>query len=159
MSSNNSSITKGSISYADMMPLMLDKLNKGYSITLKLRGISMRPFLEDGRDRGVLTKPTTFKGGDVVFALLPQGYYVLHRIIKIDGENLTLRGDGNFACEYCTKSDVKATAVAFYRKGRNTLDKTTDLKWKVYSFLWMRLFFMRRILLFLYRKLCLKQSQ
>ena len=60
MSSNNSSITKGSITYADMMPLMLDKLNKGYSITLKLRGISMRPFLEDGRDRGVLTKPTTF---------------------------------------------------------------------------------------------------
>lgn len=159
MSSNNSSITKGSITYADMMPLMLDKLNKGYSITLKLRGISMRPFLEDGRDRGVLTKPTAFKVGDVVFALLPQGYYVLHRIIKIDGENLTLRGDGNFACEYCTKSDVKATAVAFYRKGRNTLDKTTDLKWKVYSFLWMRLFFMRRILLFLYRKLCLKQSQ
>lgn len=47
--------------------------------------------------------------------------YVLHRIINIHGESVTLRGDGNILTESCNLDDIKGIAVGFYRKGREKL--------------------------------------
>ena len=40
-----------------IIPEIAKLLDEGHSVTLKLRGMSMRPFLEDGRDKAILTKP------------------------------------------------------------------------------------------------------
>ena len=90
----------------------------------------MRPFLEDGRDKAILTKPTNIKVGDPVLAELTGQQYVLHRIIAINGNDVVLRGDGNYLCEYCTLDDIRASVVGFYRKGRKTIDYTNHWKWK-----------------------------
>lgn len=136
---------------AELLPFIINELEKtpGKTVTLPLRGRSMRPFLEDGRDMALLTLATNPKVGDAVLAEIHPLHFVLHRIIRIDGERVTLRGDGNLACEYCLLSDIKATALGFFRKGRKQLDSTSGRKWLVYSWFWTRLYPIRRYLLFL----------
>jgi len=132
------------------LPFVVEQLKDGHTVTLPLRGRSMRPFLEDGRDKALLTLADYPKVGDAVLAEISKGVFVLHRIIKIDGLNVTLRGDGNLGNEYCSLSDIRAKAIGFYRKGRQTPDRTDGLKWRVYSWWWMRLYPIRRYLLFIF---------
>lgn len=136
---------------AEFLPFVISELEsvKGKTVTLPLRGRSMRPFLEDGRDCALLIAAELVNEGDAVLAETYPGHFVLHRIIKIDGRQVVLRGDGNFGNEYCTLDDVKAKALGFYRKGRKHLDATDGTKWLVYSWLWTRLYPIRRYLLFL----------
>ena len=135
----------------EFIPKVAELINEGHTVTINLRGFSMRPFLEDRRDKAVLKVATTINNGDVVLAQISPGRYALHRVININGDTITMRGDGNLTTEQCTKSDVCGKAVCFYRKGRNTPDRTDGMKWKIYSAIWTRLFPIRRYLLFVYR--------
>ena len=81
-----------------------------------------------------------------------EGYYVLHRIVRAEGDLLTLMGDGNIrGTEHCKRSDVIAKAIGFVRKGRNETDWTTGWKWTVYSWIWTRMLPLRRWLLLVWR--------
>ena len=127
-------------------------LSEGHTVTLRVRGNSMRPFLEDRRDSIVLTTVTHINIGDAVLAEIAPGRYVFHRIIAIDGENVTLMGDGNVnGTEHCTKADIKANALAVVRKGKTY--STDGKRWKRYSALWVRLRPLRRWLLAIHRRL------
>ena len=139
-----------------LLPEIVKMLNEGHTVTLRLRGYSMRPFLEDNRDKALLTHPTHPKVGDPVLAEIQPGHFVLHRIVAIEGENVTLRGDGNLADEHCLLSDVKGAVIGFYRKGRQQLDRTDGLKWRIYSWFWMNLYPIRRYLLAFHRRIWLK---
>lgn len=144
------------IANALLLPEVIKLTNEGRTVTLPLRGYSMRPFLEDGRDKALLQKPANIKVGDAVLAEIAPRHYVLHRIISIEGNAVTLLGDGNLATEHCRLEDVKATAIGFYRKGRETLDSTEGRKWRTYSWVWMHLRPFRRYLLAFYRRIWLK---
>src|SRR5574344_2977691 len=63
-------------------------VNVGKTVTLPLCGFSMRPFLEDNRDRALLSAPPeTLRIGDVILARLGRrNKFVLHRITGIDGD-------------------------------------------------------------------------
>ena len=139
-----------------LLPEVVRILEEGYTVTLPLRGFSMRPFLEDGRDKALLSKPATVRVGDPVLAEIAPRQYVLHRIVAITGDEVTLRGDGNLSTEHCRLSDVRAAVIGFYRKGRTTLDATAGMKWRTYSFVWTRLLPVRRYLLAFYRRIWLK---
>ncbi len=41
---------------AMLLPEIVSLLNDGHTVTLRLRGFSMRPFLEDNRDKALMTK-------------------------------------------------------------------------------------------------------
>ena len=134
----------------EFLPFVISELQSvaGKTVTLPLRGRSMRPFLEDNRDKAILTITPDINTGDAVLAEISKGHFVLHRIVAIDGNLITLRGDGNLNVEHCTLSDIRAKAIGFYRKGRNKADMTEGYKWRLYSWLWTRLFPIRRYLLF-----------
>lgn len=132
---------------SEFLPKVLKLVNDGHTVTLPLKGNSMRPFLEDGRDKALLVKATVPHVGDPVLAIIDKHYYVLHRIVGIDGDKVTLLGDGNLTPELCTTSDIVASVQGFYRKERNRLDAVTGIKWKAYSWIWMRLRPARRWLL------------
>lgn len=138
-----------------LLPEIIKFLEEGHSVTLQLRGFSMRPFLEDKRDKALLVKPdlNNIKVGDAVLAEIAPKHYVLHRIIRIFNDDVTLRGDGNLATESCKLSDIKATVVGFYRKGRKQMDRTDGKKWRIYSTIWTYLFPIRRYLLAAYRRI------
>lgn len=134
----------------EFLPFVISELQsvEGKTVTLPLRGRSMRPFLEDNRDKAILTITPDINTGDAVLAEISKGHFVLHRIVAIDGNHITLRGDGNLNDEHCTFSDIRAKAIGFYRKGRNKADMTEGYKWKIYSWIWTRVFPIRRYLLF-----------
>lgn len=135
------------------LPEVIKLLNEGHTVTLQLRGFSMRPFLEDNRDKALLSKAKDIQVGDAVLAETAPKHYVLHRIIKIQGETVTLRGDGNLGTEVCHVNDVHGYVIGFYRKGRTKLDKTNGIKWRTYSHIWMALYPIRRYLLAAYRRI------
>ena len=140
-----------------LLPVVLKMLEEYPTATIPLKGISMRPFLEDTRDKAVLTKLSRpAQKGDPVLAEVRPGFYVIHRIVAIDGDQVTLRGDGNLATEQCRTADIRAAVVGFYRKGRKTMDRTDGLKWRIYSRVWTALFPVRRYLLAFYRRIWIK---
>ncbi len=153
MQQNNIKIVEKQFPNEIFIPEIVKMMNEGHTITLRLRGVSMRPFLEDNRDKALMEKAHDIKVGDPVLAEIAPRHFVLHRIVKIDGENVTLRGDGNLGYEYCKIEDVKGSVIGFYRKGRNKMDLTAGRKWKTYSWCWMHLSPIRRYLLGIYRRI------
>ena len=138
------------MSNAEFLPHVCELISQGHKVSIRAKGNSMRPFLESGRDIAVLSSVDKPKVGDIVLAEIFKGKYVLHRIDKIHGSNIILRGDGNIkGTEQCHKEDIRAIANEFVRKGK--IWHTTDRRWKIYSWIWPRLLPMRRILLALYR--------
>ena len=120
-------------------------LDEGRDVTLSPRGSSMLPFIREGRDSVVLRKEPSVKKGDIVLVRLP-GRYVMHRIIREEGEHLTLMGDGNLqGTESCTRADVLGTVHTILRDGKPR--QPGDGK------LWGRLLPFRRIILGIYRRL------
>lgn len=144
-------ISKLHIANAVLMPEIASLLNEGHTVTLLLKGNSMRPYLVHMRDKALLELPKAIKVGDVVLAEVSPERYVLHRVIKIENGNegplLTLRGDGNFCVETCRMVDVIAKATAFYRKGSTTPQYVYTFGYQLYSWLWMNLYPLRRYLL------------
>ena len=126
---------------------MADCLSEGKDAMITARGSSMLPFIRDGRDSIRLRKREDVAVGDIVFAKLPTGSFVLHRVIRIDGDELTLMGDGNLkGTESCRKGDVKGTVVEIQdEKGR--AKRMHDGR------IWRRLMPLRRIILGIYRRL------
>lgn len=148
MPQDDSKITTRQVANEVFLPQVVAMLHEGHTATIPLRGRSMRPFLEDGRDKALLKLCDKPQVGDAVLAEISPGRFVLHRIVRIDGEQVTLRGDGNLGDEHCTLGDIRAKAVGFYRKGRERLDSTDGRKWRIYSWWWTRLYPVRRYLLF-----------
>ena len=153
MENGKINIKEKQFSNSEFIPEIIKLLDEGHTVTLLLRGYSMRPFLEDGRDKALIVKAKNPKVGAPVLAEIEQGHFVLHRIVKINGDEVVLRGDGNLNVEHCRMSDVKGEAIGFYRKGRDKMDKTNGLKWIAYSLVWSLLLPVRRYLLAIYRRI------
>ena len=133
-----------------LVPLIATYLAQGHTATLPLKGNSMRPFLVHKRDKALLRLPVALRHGMVVLARTSSSRYVLHRIIAVSDEGITLQGDGNTSIEKCSASDIVAEAYGFLRKGNTHPILTSSLQWRIYSFLWMRLHCVRRPLLMLH---------
>lgn len=148
------------------LPLVCEYVEKGKKTTIPLKGISMRPFLENDRDEGVLVKRTKFKKGQVVLAEISKGVYVLHRIDRIvvngvevfdDCDNsdadVTLRGDGNvYGTESCKVKDIRALCCEVIRNGK-LYDLESSKCWRFYSWYWTNTLCIRRYQLAIYKLL------
>jgi hypothetical protein len=134
-----------------LLPLVREYVAKGEKVVISVKGYSMRPFLEHLRDRVQLAPWTSLAVGDAVLAEIAPGHFVLHRIITIDGQRLTLMGDGNIrGTESCTMADVCGVVTEYLRpNGHVLLASDPTLKRKIK--LWRRLLPIRRLLLFIYK--------
>ena len=80
------------------------------------------------------------------------GRYVVHRIIHIEGDNVTLMGDGNLAGrEHCSRSDVFAQVTWVVLPGGKRRSLGT-LRFRLAAKIWYILLPLRRYLLWIYRK-------
>lgn len=112
----------------------------------------MRPYLEDQRDKALLSSvPMYLNVGDVILAEISPKRYALHRIVSIDGDIITMYGDGNFAPEYIERKDVLAIALGFYRKGNTKLNSVEGKLYNIYWRMWVKLRPVRRYLLLLWK--------
>lgn len=133
------------------LPLVREYVSNGEPVVINVKGYSMRPFLEHLRDRVELAPCTTLNIGDAVLAEIAPGHFVLHRIIAINGDHLTLMGDGNIrGTEHCTISDVCGVVTRYLRPNGHVL-LASDPKLQRRIRLWRCLLPIRRFLLFPYR--------
>ena len=127
-------------------------VDEGVSVTLPVNGNSMLPFIIGGKESVILQKPELPKVGDVVLAWADGYRYVVHRIIRINGDRVTLMGDGNLAgTEHCTLNDIKAIATHVV----DAKERTHYLynRWrKSAAKMWYWLRPIRRYLLAIYRR-------
>lgn len=131
------------------IPEIARLVSDGKQVQFTPTGVSMRPFIEGGVDNVTLVKPADLQVGDIVLAEIQPQHYVLHRIYAIEGDALTLMGDGNLVgTEHCTRAQVLAKVIAIHSpKGRR---KPLTRAW-----LWRHLKYARRILLKIYRHTCI----
>lgn len=120
-------------------------LNEGREVCFTPKGNSMLPFIRGGKDSVVLKKLPTVSVGDIVLVRLP-GRYVLHRVVAINNEELTLMGDGNIrGTEQGSLPDVMGTVTSIRKGERNVVPGKGRL--------WRAIKPLRRYILALYRRL------
>ena len=128
-------------------------VQKGVTVTFPVTGQSMLPFIIGGKESVILHAPGLIAVGDVVVAWVDGNRYVVHRIINIDGDRVTLMGDGNVrGTEHCLLKDIKARVTHVV----DAKDKTHYLynRWRMLGakvWYWIRP--IRRYLLAIYRRL------
>ncbi len=128
-------------------------VDEGVSVTLPVNGTSMLPFIIGGRESVVLQKPGQLQVGDVVLAWASPGRWVVHRIIRIDGNRVTLMGDGNIVgTEHCTLETVKAIAT-HVMDGKGEIHYLYNRWRKSAARTWFWLRPIRRYLLAIYKRL------
>lgn len=137
-----------------LLPEVARLISEGHTVTLIIRGNSMNPFLVDRRDRivvGPFTE-TDLQPGAVVLARESLGRIVFHRIIRRNGQELTLLGDGNLkVTEQTNIADVMGIMVAAIRKDKEY--PCSGRIWQRYSFWWIKMMPIRRWLLAIFRRI------
>lgn len=129
-------------------------LSEGHEVVIMTKGSSMLPFIRGEKDSVNLVRRETVEPGDIVLAQLRPGRYVLHRVAAVDGDHLTLHGDGNLrGDEHCSIQDVSGTAVQILTPKGRVKDCICEAS-KRRARRWNSLpYFIRRYTLAIYRRL------
>ena len=134
-----------------LLPQVEAMVAEGTSVTLRVKGNSMLPFIVGGRDSVVLQKADSLHRGDIVLAQGADHRYVLHRIVRIAGSQVTLMGNGNLqGTEQCQAARITAKAVSILRGGKHIACNSRTERRK--AMVWQRLLPVRRYLLAIYRR-------
>lgn len=129
-------------------------ISEGKKVTITVKGNSMNPFFVHLRDQITLGpwKDEDIRKGTVALVKDTRGNYIIHRIIKREGNMVTLIGDGNIGLtETATLENIIGIMYSITRKCRT--HSSQGKIWRCYSWLWMTLLPVRRWPLGLWRKL------
>lgn len=115
---------------------LLDEVN---AVPLIISGWSMTPFLVHQRDVVYLSKIAgPLKKGDMVLYQRRSGAYVLHRILKADGDSYTMLGDAQTHPEPgIERNQMRAVVTAVRRKGK--LLQKGSFWWDFFAKVWIRM--------------------
>lgn len=95
------------LSLKDAAPVIEEILLSGGKVKILASGRSMEPVIHDGLDTVVLKKvKKPLEKNDIVLFKRNNGALVLHRIIAVNGNTLTLRGDSQWTTETVDVSKV-----------------------------------------------------
>lgn len=115
-------------------------------LSFKTAGASMEPLFVQHRDVvNIRSVNGSLKRGDVV--LYPSNSseaLVLHRVLKVKGENLIIRGDNNYFIEHRKVDEVVGVMASFFRKGKYC-DVNNSFGYKIYTFYILNSFFPRKL--------------
>lgn len=82
------------------LPVLIDLVNQGESVSLTITGGSMTPFLVHGRDQIRFQKPDRpLKRGDMAFFQRRNGDYIMHRVLRVSDDGYYFVGDGQQVIE------------------------------------------------------------
>lgn len=121
----------------ELVPLLQLQMESAGQAWLTVTGGSMMPMLYHRKDRVRLEPVQELKKGDLILYLRHSGAYVLHRILKVKGDQLICCGDNQFRTELIDKDQVLAVVAAFTRKGKQFT--VQDRGYRRYVALWVGL--------------------
>lgn len=142
---------KVKVSLQYLAPLIEEKLSNNESIEIIVTGNSMFPLFTSERDLVKLEKVKKLKKKQIAFYLRDNGQYILHRIIKIKGEDIYCVGDNQTDIEGPLRKDqFKGIVTEYVRKGKRR--KVNCLWQRFYSFIWcLSIKNRKRLLKFLFK--------
>ena len=116
-----------------LIPEIAAHLRAGKDVLFTPSGNSMRPFIEGERDSVVLRYSDTVRVGDICLVAMrgPRDvHYVLHRVIRVEDDRVTLMGDGNLQGEeHVRRDDVLGTVVRILSPNGRTKPLTRGRLW------------------------------
>lgn len=117
---------------AEFFRTVCSLLDQGKDVSINPKGNSMMPFIRSERDIVVLSPvPGDVEVGDMLLFMV-DGRYILHRLVRIDGDRLTFMGDGNVVgTETCSRGDVLARVTRILRNGKNPKEPSKGTLWRL----------------------------
>lgn len=132
-----------SLSHQELIEMLRPLLSEGKRVRFRVKGRSMFPLLKDGRDVVELALAKSVEKGDLVLAQITPKQYVLHRVIKKEGKELTLMGDGNLEIkEQCTYTDIVGKVVLIIR-GSHCIS-SANILFRFYTMVWLRITLLKK---------------
>jgi hypothetical protein len=107
----------------EILPLVEEQVKVGGYFYLIPKGVSMLPTIKGDADTVTLEAPDSLKSGDIVLYKRENGQVVLHRIVKIIGDELTLCGDAQMDFELGIKADDVVARVREIKKGERIIER------------------------------------
>lgn len=111
-----------------------DYLDRFGELTYTNVGASMLPLLRQGKDLFTVIKkgPERCSRGDVVLYHVPQGKYILHRIVEVLPDSYVLLGDNCITKETGIRDeDILGVMTAFVRGGKQF--HVRDRSYRIYT--------------------------
>lgn len=127
--------TARAVGMDEIVPLIRESLEANGCAIIPVRGVSMLPFLKEGRDSVVLAevaKPP--KKRDIVLYQRADGSYVLHRIASV-GETYTCIGDAQFVFEKGIAPSQIIARVTAIRKNKRLIKVENPIR-RLCVFFW-----------------------
>ncbi|MBP5487512.1 MAG: S24/S26 family peptidase [Bacteroidales bacterium] len=106
-------------------------LDEGREVLFTPKGDSMLPFIKNGRDSVVLASLSRpLEVGDIILVKIGPKY-IMHRIFALDGDRVTLMGDGNIiGKEFCTSSDVIGIVTEIHKENGKVVKPGKGRFWR-----------------------------
>ena len=116
-------------------------------VALTTSGTSMCPMLRDRKDVVYLKKLSAPpKKYDVVLFQRNSGAYVLHRVVGVEPDgNCVFCGDNQTVLERISDSNQLVAIVQSFQRGRLKIDCRRSIGYWLYSRIWTKTRFLRRI--------------
>jgi SOS-response transcriptional repressor LexA len=133
------------IAIPDLYQLIEESFQNNKTVVISLKGKSMYPFLFDAEDKIMLEKATIIKKRDIVLYLRDNGNFVVHRVIKIKGDNYYITGDNQYKLEIVKRENIKGKVIQLIHLKKTILVSNKWYRFKVY--LWCLNLFVRRCIL------------
>lgn len=153
---------KKSYNLSDMEGILHKTLTAGGTFRFYPRGTSMLPTIKEGRDMVLLTSiPEKLKKYQMILYKRDNGAYVLHRIVKIEGDDYTMRGDNQFVLEPGIRREQMIAIVCGIMREEKKINPESNIQ-RLKAALWVESVGPRKCLLTLRSylskvKKCLKQ--
>jgi signal peptidase I len=109
------------VSALELMPILCSALERGQRVRLTVTGGSMRPFMHTGGIVELEPLGSPLRVGDVVLVRCGPEHnrYVLHRLVRVKGDEVFVRGDAQRYCEGpFAHQNVLGRVVEYGWKGR-----------------------------------------
>lgn len=107
------------IKMTELRPLIDKSFAENCVFTFKPGGTSMLPCIKGSSDSVTIDK---YEGGvkknDIVFFVRGSGKYVMHRVIKIEGNRIWVCGDNQYILEKITEDMIFAYVTKIVREGK-----------------------------------------
>ena len=122
------------------LPMLIELVEQGETVTVTVTGNSMAPFLIHGRDQICFRRPEgPLKRGDMAFFRRRTGAYIMHRVLRVDESgSYYLVGDNQQAVEGpVAPEQVFGVVTGVCRKGKWIGPE--DRWWRFFAGTWLTL--------------------
>ena len=128
----------------ELMPLIVEQLDRGSSVRIYPRGTSMLPMIREGLDSVVLSSvPERPSKYDVMLYQRKNGQYVLHRLVGV-GDKYDFLGDNQFCVERGITHEQLIARVSSVSRGEKQIG-VDQPSYKLFCRIWYYSRFIRRV--------------